>query len=92
LGKRENQQCQLRAYAVVIAFAAIAEMGQAQTFHPDIPRAWDDAMGHVIRTVGEYFVPLGAGQAVMSVPGGVHFGASDPRKDGAAVPENPDFK
>jgi gamma-glutamyltranspeptidase/glutathione hydrolase len=50
------------------------------------------SMGHVIRTVGEYYVPLGAGQAVMSVPGGVHFGASDPRKDGAAVPENPDFK
>jgi hypothetical protein len=25
----------------------------------------------------------------MSVTGGVHFGASDPRKDGAAVPENP---
>jgi hypothetical protein len=28
----------------------------------------------------------------MSTPGGVHFGSSDPRKDGAAVPENPDFK
>lgn len=31
------------AFVVAIAFAAIAEMGQAQTFHPDIPRAWDDA-------------------------------------------------
>ncbi|MBV9198425.1 MAG: hypothetical protein JOY83_01580, partial [Alphaproteobacteria bacterium] len=29
--------------AVAIAFAAVAEMGQAQTFHPDIPKAWDDA-------------------------------------------------
>jgi hypothetical protein len=28
----------------------------------------------------------------MSVPGGIHFAASDPRKDGAAVPENPAFK
>ena len=33
----------IRACAVAIAFAAIAEMGQAQTFHPDIPKAWDDA-------------------------------------------------
>jgi mono/diheme cytochrome c family protein len=33
----------IRAYALAIAFAAIAEMGQAQTFHPDIPKAWDDA-------------------------------------------------
>ena len=31
------------------------------------------------------------GQAVMSIEG-THFGASDPRKDGAAVPENPAFK
>ena len=51
-----------------------------------------ESMGHVIKTVGQYYVPLGVGQAVMSVPGGVHFGASDPRGDGAAVPENPDFK
>jgi len=51
-----------------------------------------ESMGHVIKTVGQYYVPLGAGQAVMSVSGGVHFGASDPRKDGSAVPENPDFK
>ena len=27
-----------RIVAVAIAFAAIAEMGQAQTFHPDIPK------------------------------------------------------
>jgi hypothetical protein len=33
----------IRLYAVAIAFAAIAEMGQAQSFHPDIPKAWDDA-------------------------------------------------
>ncbi len=49
-------------------------------------------MGHVIRPVGEYSLGMGGGQAVMSVAGGVHFGASDPRKDGAAVPENPPFK
>jgi gamma-glutamyltranspeptidase/glutathione hydrolase len=50
------------------------------------------SMGHVIRNVGQYSGGMGGGQAVMSVAGGVHFGASDPRKDGAAVPENPEFK
>jgi gamma-glutamyltranspeptidase/glutathione hydrolase len=51
-----------------------------------------EPMGHVIKTVGQYSIYMGVGQAVMSVPGGVHFGASDPRGDGGAVPENPDFK
>ena len=50
-----------------------------------------ESMGHVIKPVGAYSGSMGGGQAVMSVAGGVHFGASDPRKDGAAVPENPDF-
>jgi len=51
-----------------------------------------ESMGHIIRPVGAYSGGMGGGQAVMSVAGGVHFGASDPRKDGAAVPENPAFK
>jgi gamma-glutamyltranspeptidase/glutathione hydrolase len=51
-----------------------------------------ESMGHVIKGVGLYSGRMGGGQAVMSVAGGVHFGASDPRKDGAAVPENPAFK
>jgi gamma-glutamyltranspeptidase / glutathione hydrolase len=50
-----------------------------------------EAMGHVIKLVGPYSGSMGGGQAVMSGAGGVHFGASDPRKDGAAVPENPAF-
>jgi len=51
-----------------------------------------ESMGHVIKNMGQYSGGMGGGQAVMSTPGGVHFGSSDPRKDGAAVPENPDFK
>ena len=51
-----------------------------------------ESMGHIIKPVGQYSGGMGGGQAVMSVTGGVHFGASDPRKDGAAVPENPPFK
>jgi gamma-glutamyltranspeptidase / glutathione hydrolase len=51
-----------------------------------------ESMGHVIKPMGPYSGSMGGGQAAMSVAGGVHFGASDPRKDGAAVPENPPFK
>jgi gamma-glutamyltranspeptidase / glutathione hydrolase len=50
-----------------------------------------ESMGHVIRPVGPYSGRMGGGQAVMSVADGIHFGASDPRKDGAAIPENPPF-
>jgi gamma-glutamyltranspeptidase/glutathione hydrolase len=50
-----------------------------------------ESMGHVIKTVGQYSGSMGGGQAVESI-GSVHFGSSDPRKDGAAVPENPAFK
>ncbi|MBV9507362.1 MAG: gamma-glutamyltransferase [Acidobacteriia bacterium] len=50
------------------------------------------SMGHVIKLLGVYSGSMGGGQAVMSNAAGVHFGGSDPRKDGAAVPENPDFK
>src|SRR5215469_3491542 len=42
-GEPKRPVLRIRAYDVAIAFAAIAEMGQAQTFHPDIPKAWDDA-------------------------------------------------
>ena len=51
-----------------------------------------EALGHKITLAGPYSSHMGGGQAVMSVPGGIHFAASDPRKDGAAAPENPPFK
>jgi gamma-glutamyltranspeptidase / glutathione hydrolase len=51
-----------------------------------------ESMGHKISLVGPYSGSMGGGQAVMSIAGGVHFGASDPRKDGAAAPENPVFR
>ena len=47
--------------------------------------------GHKVTVLASpYSGGMGGGQAVMS-NGSVHFGASDPRKDGAAVPENPMF-
>lgn len=57
-----------------------------------IPAAVRDALaarGHQIKLRGEYSPEaVGGGQAVMrDFATGVNFGASDPRKDGAAIPE-----
>ncbi|HLW77209.1 MAG TPA: gamma-glutamyltransferase, partial [Bryobacteraceae bacterium] len=47
------------------------------------------AMGHKIRVVGAYSGSMGRGQVVESNGEGVHFGGSDPRADGEAIPEGP---
>jgi gamma-glutamyltranspeptidase/glutathione hydrolase len=47
-------------------------------------------MGHVLQVHGDYTAQMGRGQAVMHDSAtGVNFGASDPRADGAAIPETP---
>jgi len=44
--------------------------------------------GHQIETLGAYSDVVGGGQAVMRDDStGINYGASDPRKDGAAIPE-----
>jgi gamma-glutamyltranspeptidase / glutathione hydrolase len=46
------------------------------------------ARGHQIELHGAYSAEMGGGQAVeRDVASGVNFGASDPRKDGEAIPE-----
>jgi gamma-glutamyltranspeptidase/glutathione hydrolase len=48
------------------------------------------AKGHKIELIGIYSAAVGGGQAVLrDFSTGINFGASDPRKDGAAVPELP---
>ena len=51
-----------------------------------------ESMGHVVNVVGAYSQAMGGGQSVMRNGAGVNFGGSDPRKDGAAVPESPRFR
>jgi gamma-glutamyltranspeptidase/glutathione hydrolase len=47
-------------------------------------------MGHQIRVLGDFSGQVGGGQAVLrDFKAGVNYGASDPRKDGAAMPEPP---
>lgn len=48
-------------------------------------------MGHLVRVIAPYSQGVGGGQAVMVNGNGIKFGASDARKDGAAVPESPGF-
>lgn len=55
---------------------------------PASTRAELEALGHDVKTVPvRASSDFGFGQAVMSRADGAHFGASDPRHDGAAVPE-----
>ena len=62
-----------------------------------VPRDVRDALtakGHVLQVVGDFSSEMGGGQVVVhDAATGVNFAASDPRKDGAAVPEpGPYFK
>jgi gamma-glutamyltranspeptidase/glutathione hydrolase len=45
------------------------------------------ALGHEVIEMPPRTGTFGSGQAVMSAASGVHFGASEPRHDGAAIPE-----
>jgi gamma-glutamyltranspeptidase/glutathione hydrolase len=56
---------------------------------PETVRSDLRTRGHDVTVVGPRTGIFGYGQAVMSGPGGVHFGASEPRHDGMAIPEAP---
>lgn len=51
-------------------------------------RAELSGRGHVLKVLGRYAADVGGGQAVLRDSlTGINYGASDPRKDGAAVPQ-----
>jgi gamma-glutamyltranspeptidase/glutathione hydrolase len=55
---------------------------------PEAVRQALAARGHILTLLGAFANPMGGGQAVMHDSAtGVNYGASSPRKDGAAVPE-----
>jgi gamma-glutamyltranspeptidase / glutathione hydrolase len=56
---------------------------------PEATRAALTALGHQLTVVPPRSSIFGYGQATVSRPDGVHLGASDPRHDGAAIPEAP---
>ncbi|MBK8648276.1 MAG: gamma-glutamyltransferase [Gemmatimonadetes bacterium] len=58
-----------------------------ETLVPASVRAERKALGHDVRDVGPRSSVFGWGQAVMRLPDGVNFGASEPRHDGQAIPQ-----
>jgi len=56
---------------------------------PEATRQGLAARGHDVTVVPPRSGTFGYGQAVMVTADGVHFGASEPRHDGAAIPEGP---
>jgi gamma-glutamyltranspeptidase / glutathione hydrolase len=56
---------------------------------PEATRNQLAKLGHEITVVPPRTGTFGSGQAVMSDGSGVHYGASEPRHDGAAIPESP---
>ena len=56
---------------------------------PETVRTKLEGLGHEIEVIPPRTGRFGFGQAVMSNGDGVHFGASEPRHDGAAIPEAP---
>jgi gamma-glutamyltranspeptidase/glutathione hydrolase len=60
-----------------------------ETLVPESVRNELNALGHDVRPVPPRTATFGYGQAVMSDGTGVHYGASEPRHDGEAIPEAP---
>jgi gamma-glutamyltranspeptidase/glutathione hydrolase len=56
---------------------------------PEATRNALEALGHQVRTGRARSSTFGYGQAVMSDGTGVHYAGSEPRHDGAAIPEAP---
>jgi gamma-glutamyltranspeptidase/glutathione hydrolase len=63
---------------------------QIETLVPEETRAALAALGHVLTVEPRRTSTFGYGQAILAAPSGVHLGASEPRHDGAAIPEAPD--
>lgn len=60
---------------------------QVEALVPEAARNALKALGHDVRLVPPRTDTFGRGQVVMSNAAGVHFGASEPRHDGAAIPQ-----
>jgi len=62
---------------------------QVESLIPESVRGELQALGHAVRVVAPRSSTFGYGQAVSTRADGTHFGASEPRHDGAAIPQAP---
>jgi gamma-glutamyltranspeptidase/glutathione hydrolase len=60
---------------------------QIEALVPPAVRDSLTALGHILQVARPRSGTFGWGQAVMGTAGGIHFGASEPRHDGAAMPQ-----
>ena len=60
---------------------------EVEVLVPEATREGLVKMGHDVKTIPARTPTFGYGQAVLDNNTGVHFGASDPRHDGAAIPQ-----
>ncbi len=82
-----NIQAALEAARFTKATFEGCDVDLEERIPPDV-RAALAARGHQIRVDGDYSARMGGGQATeRNFATGVNFGASDPRKDGEAIPE-----
>ena len=58
---------------------------------PETVRKDLQSKGHDVQLQDAYSQAMGRGNAVMVDSRGVKFGTSDPRADGQAIPEHPDY-
>jgi gamma-glutamyltranspeptidase / glutathione hydrolase len=76
-------------------FTVNAKLGCSIVIESRVSQASIDAltkMGHQLEVRKEYTTAMGRGQAVLhNSATGINYGASDPRADGAAIPETPKF-
>jgi gamma-glutamyltranspeptidase/glutathione hydrolase len=76
-------------------FTVSAKLGCSIVIESRVGQASVDAltkMGHQLEVRGAYTTAMGRGQAVLhNSATNINYGASDPRADGAAIPETPKF-
>ena len=86
-----DHQMNIQAALEAARFTKLTFEGRDVSVERRIPkavRAGLAAKGHQIEVQGDFSTMMGGGQAVMrNLATGVNYGASDPRKDGSAIPE-----
>jgi len=86
-----DHQMNLQAALEAPRFTKMSFAGRDVQIESRVPaevRAQLEAKGHLVLLLGPFAQAVGGGQAVMrDFAAGVNYGASDPRKDGAAIPE-----
>jgi gamma-glutamyltranspeptidase/glutathione hydrolase len=86
-----NVQQALEAPRITKATFAGCEVSVEARVPESVRKELEDR-GHIVVLARPFSQRVGGGQAVLRDSRGINFGGSDPRKDGAAMPESPRFR